>query len=311
LKQSKEERLLALTCALLAAPQGLTKADLVAAVLGYQETGGAGLDKMFERDKAELRASGVAIETLGAPENPDDQTDARYRISRESFDWPAEFELNPEKLALLELAARVWNAKSVGANATAGLNRLKSLGLIAADADAGILRPQLIAADAAFEPLTQAISDLSWVRFEYEKPDGSRSVREVMPWRLRQLQGQWVLLAAESGAEQTKNYLLRRIVSGVKILEAKFAAPESDAISLAERELERFAAQNVAVLAVTRNTEAWWHFGQQGHVEINFTDEALLAETLREFGSSIQVISPESLAEAVRAGYRKALAAHA
>jgi proteasome accessory factor B len=311
LKQSKEERLLALTCALLAAPSGLTKPELVTAILGYRESAGAGLDKMFERDKAELRASGVAIETLGAIDNPDDQSEARYRISRESFDWPDEFELNSEKLALLELAARVWNAKSVGASATAGLNRLKSLGLVAADADAGILRPQLIAADAAFEPLSQAIGELNWVRFEYEKPDGSRSVREVMPWRLRQLQGQWVLLASESADQPTKNFLLRRIVSGVKTLETRFEAPAASLISTAELELEQFATQNIAVLEVAKHTEAWWHFGQQEQVEINYMDEALLAETLREFGGSVRVISPASLAEAIIAGYREVLAAHA
>jgi proteasome accessory factor B len=310
-RQSKEERLLALTCALLAAPNGLSKSEIALAVVGYHDSSGAALDKMFERDKAELRSTGVAIETLGAFDNPEDQTDARYRVSRESFDWPSDFELNPEKLALLELAARVWNNKSVSSAATSGLNRLKSLGLISADADAGILRPQLMAADPSFEKLGQAIAELNWVRFEYQKPNRERSIREVMPWRLRQLQGQWVLLASERAGDQARNFLLRRIISGVSVLETKFLAPSSDEVSVAERSLEAFAAGNRARLKITEGTEAWWQFGRQSEVELSFMDEALLAEQLREYGNSIFVLEPESLANAIRDGYREVLAIHA
>lgn len=311
MKQSKEERLLALTCALLAAPNGLSKAEISDAVLGYQESSGVALDKMFERDKAELRATGVAIETLGAFDNPDDQSEARYRVSRESFEWPADFELTPEKMALLELATRVWNNRAVGGAASAGLHRLKSLGLIAADADAGVLRPQLIAADSTFEPLSEAISELSWVRFEYQKPNGEQSLREVTPWRLRQLEGQWVLLAAEASGESGRNFLLRRIVGAVTVLERKFTAVDAQRISDAERALEAFASRNRAKLRISENTEAWWHFGGQSEVELNFMDEALLAEELREYGSSIKVIEPASLARAISDGYREVISIHA
>jgi proteasome accessory factor B len=310
-KQSKEERLLALTCALLAAPGGLTKSEIALAVIGYRESTGAAHDKMFERDKAELRATGVAIETLGAFDNPEDQSDARYRISRESFEWPANFELTPEKLALLELAAKVWNSRSVSLAASTGLNRLKSLGLIATDADAGVLRPRLIAADAVFEPLSQAIADLNWVRFQYQKPNGERSVREVMPWRLRHLEGQWVLLATEQGGEQARNFLLRRIIGGFSVLETSFQAPAAAEVSAAERSLEAFAAGNRAQLKITEGTEAWWHFGAQSEVELSYMDEALFAEELREYGNSIAVLKPESLAAAIRNGYREVLKDHA
>jgi proteasome accessory factor B len=310
-KQSKEERLLALTCALLAAPGGLTKSEIALAVIGYRESAGAAHDKMFERDKAELRATGVAIETLGAFDNPEDQSDARYRISRESFEWPANFELTPEKLALLELAAKVWNSRSVSLAASTGLNRLKSLGLIATDADAGVLRPRLIAADAVFEPLSQAIADLNWVRFQYQKPNGDRSVREVMPWRLRHLEGQWVLLAREQGGEQARNFLLRRIIGGFSVLETSFQAPTAAEVSAAERSLEAFAAGNRAELKITEGTEAWWHFGAQSEVELSYMDEALFAEELREYGNSIAVLKPESLAAAIRNGYREVLKDHA
>jgi proteasome accessory factor B len=310
-KQSKEERLLALTCALLAAPGGLTKSEIALAVIGYRESTGAAHDKMFERDKAELRATGVAIETLGAFDNPEDQSDARYRISRESFKWPANFELTPEKLALLELAAKVWNSRSVSLAASTGLNRLKSLGLIATDADAGVLRPRLIAADAVFEPLSQAIADLNWVRFQYQKPNGERSVREVMPWRQRHLEGQWVLLAREQGGEQARNFLLRRIIGGFSVLETSFQAPTAAEVSAAERSLEAFAAGNRAQLKITEGTEAWWHFGAHSEVELSYMDEALFAEELREYGNSIAVLKPESLAAAIRNGYREVLKDHA
>jgi proteasome accessory factor B len=315
LKQGKEERLLALTCALLAAPSfGLTKQQLFESVKGYREGGAqASLDKMFERDKAELRASGVAIETIGSPDNPTDPTESRYRISRASFEWPEEFLLTPGQLRLLDIAARAWSARSMSAPATQALFRLRSLGLIDTEADSGVFSPHVIATDPSFEPLAEAIAELTSVFFSYQKPGAEPSLRTVQPWRLRQLQGQWVLLGLDTDVGEPRNYLLRRITSPIAVAGQTFDAPTASELSAAERALEHYAAENRARLLLAPDSEAAWHFGAGagGEVTISYMDAELLAERLREFGRAVKVLEPTALAELVVGGLERVLEQHA
>ena len=315
MKQSKEERLLALTCALLAAPSfGLTKQQLFESVKGYREGGApASLDKMFERDKAELRASGVAIETIGSPDNPTDPTDSRYRISRASFEWPEQFMLTPGQLRLLDIAARAWSARSMSAPAAQALFRLRSLGLIDTEADPGVFSPHVLATDPSFEPLAEAIAELVEVRFSYQKPGAEPSPRTVQPWRLRQLQGQWVLLGLDTDSGEPRNFMLRRITSPISFQDQRFIAPAAAELSAAERALEQYVAENRARLKLVPDSEAAWHFGAGagGEVTISYMDAELLAERLREFGRGVRVLEPAELAELVAQGLERVLEQHA
>ncbi|MEY4469305.1 MAG: hypothetical protein RLZZ87_629, partial [Actinomycetota bacterium] len=73
----KSERLVNLTIALLATKRYLTKAEIFRTVAGY--TGDAeAKDRMFERDKEDLRSLGIVIE-LGTFD-PLFEDEAGYRI---------------------------------------------------------------------------------------------------------------------------------------------------------------------------------------------------------------------------------------
>ncbi|MFM1778928.1 MAG: hypothetical protein RIS51_73 [Actinomycetota bacterium] len=315
--QSKEERLFTLTCALLAAGNlGLTKEQIFQAVPGYAEANaGAGLDKLFERDKTALRDAGVLIETLGIDEFMDEVTDSRYRLPRGSFEWPKKIELTAKKLQLLELAAKAWNAQSMSVAARQGLTRLKALGLVDMETELEVFSPRLLAQHDSFKPLSEAIVNLKLVRFEYKKSDGSKKTRLLKPWKLRNLEGQWVLLGQEVGGQEAKNFLLRRIYSRVEILEESFESPSSAEISKAEESLVAFVNQRVARVQVSEGSEAMFHYqGLQvstGVIEIHFMDEDLLAEDLLEFGSAVKVLEPKSLAELISKKLREVISAHA
>ena len=123
------------------------------------------------------------------------------------------------------------------------------------------ISPRLVAKHESFGPLADAISATTTVVFEYRKSDGSQSVREVEPLKLRLIEGEWVLLARER--EAVKNFLLRRIVSKVRDTEALFTPPSEAVITRAEQDLVAFAASNVAVIEIVPDSEAWWHFGSE------------------------------------------------
>ena len=310
-KQTPAERLFTLTCCLLASPViGLSKQDLFDSVPAYRESrGGDALEKMFDRDKTALRNMGVQLE-VRTIDSFEEGENSRYLISRGSFSWPEDMKLNPKQLGLVELAAKSWNTQLFGSDARSGLTRLKSRGMVQIDRQLQHISPRLVAKHESFGPLADAISACTTVLFDYRKSDGSQSIREVDPIKLRLIEGEWVLLARERA--EIKNFLLRRIISKVRDTEVSFQPATESEIADAEADLAQFAASNVAVIEVEPESEAWWHFGADSEsVELHFMDEALLAEDLMEFGSELRVIGPQSLADRIRRGFEAVVKDHA
>lgn len=312
MKQSPAERLFTLTCYLLSTEiKGLSKQDIFRAVPGYQDSKTEdAADRLFERDKKSLKDAGIQLEVISNL-GFEDAESARYRIAKESFQWPKDLKLDSAKLQLLELAAKSWNNQVLEGSAQSGLTRLKSLGLVASNTDLTPFTPRLLTRHAAFSPLARAIDTGNQVAFRYQKPDGSQSDRIVSPQSLRQIEGQWVLLAVHDG--QSKNFLLRRIVSEVTISEAEAKRLSTSELEQVEQELNDFVRGNLATIKVTQDTEAQLALkpDSNGVASINFMDEALLAEDLLEFGSDIEVIEPESLRRRIRASLKAVIKQHA
>lgn len=312
MKQSPAERLFTLTCYLLSTEvKGLSKQDIFRAVPGYEAGKNQdAIDRMFERDKKSLKEAGIQLEVVNNF-GFDDEEHARYRIAKESFKWPAELTLNSSKMQLLELAAKAWNNQVLEGSAQSGLTRLKSLGLVASNTDLTPFTPRLLTRHAAFAPIAKAIEDSLQVAFRYQKPDGGISDRLVSPQRLRQIEGQWVLLALHDG--QSKNFLLRRIISEVEAIEAEAKRLSAAELHQVEQELNDFVLGNLAEIRVTPDTEAQLALSpnDQGVAKINYMDEALLAEDLLEYGTDIEVIEPETLKRRVRASLKAVMKQHA
>lgn len=304
--QSPAERLFTITCCLMAAPSsGLTKQALYQAVPGYQSAeNNEARERMFERDKKDLRAAGVQLEAVQF-----DGEIERYVIAKGTFDWPKDFKLTPEQLGLVEIAAKAWNTKQFAQSARTALARLKSLGYVDVSRELNYISPRLVVKHKAFLPLAEAIDESKTVTFDYRVPGEEAKTREVNPLRLRLIEGEWVLLA-ERGPE-IRNYLLRRIVSRVKNTGISFAPVSQEVISKAEEDLVQFTKSNKAVLEVLEGTEAWWHFGEKSKVELQFMDEELLAEDLLEFGAEITVLEPESLVNKLKQKLQRVVSQHA
>lgn len=312
MKQSPAERLFTLTCYLLSTEiKGLSKQDIYRAVPGYQDSKSQdALDRLFERDKKSLKEAGIQLEVINNL-GFEDGENARYRIAKESFQWPKDLKLDSAKMQLLELAAKAWNNQLLEGSAQSGLTKLKSLGLVASNTDLTPFAPRLLIRHAAFAPLARAIEDGLQVAFRYQKPDGAISDRIVSPQTLRQIEGQWVLLAVHDG--QAKNFLLRRIVSELSILDAEAKRLSSQELKQVEQELNDFVRGNLAIIQVAFDTEAQLALkpDDAGLAKLNFMDEALLAEDLLEFGSDIEVIEPESLKRRIRAHLKAVMKQHA
>lgn len=315
-----EERLTNLVVALMATQIGLTKQQILASVSGYRQRSGSSqdaLEKMFERDKEELRALGIPIETLGDHADPQDLREARYRIPKAEYDLPADIVFTPAELAVLRLAGSVWSQESLSTDAQAGVRKIRALGI---DVDEPIIgfAPRITARDAAFAPLQSAIERSVTVAFDYLKP-GERSPRRrrLQPFALVEYEARWHVFGRDLDVDADRTFLLTRIVGEVSVDSAPFPpALREGAGERALAGLEAVAAEHSALLEVTPGTEAALRLGrravpaEQG-IRLPFVDVHILADELASYGPEVRVVEPAELRAAVIDRLRAVAAVHA
>ena len=314
------ERLFNLTCALLVSNKGLTKAEIFANVQGYKERYTPGgdnesLSRLFERDKSILTKVGIAWRSFIPPEDMDDNQEYRYLIANEDFVWPAGTTLNAKQVALMNLAAQVWAKASLSRDANNAIMRIRAMG---ETADAGNLigiAPRIRTHELSFLPLSTAIESSSRVSFDYRKPDQNQpEVRNVEPWLIQNISGQWLLLGFDLDRQQPRNYLLKRICSEIDIQDVTFEPPSKTDIASALEELDKHRSASVAKLRIPGQSAAWFHFDlatDQADFEISYMDVHLLAEELMEFVDHVEVVSPQELQDVLRSKLEAVRSTHA
>jgi proteasome accessory factor B len=321
---SVEDRLLSLVLALVATESGLTKTEILSSVRGYQqryETEGVtpALERQFERDKDDIRELGVPLETVEDPGDPGNNQALRYRIAKDQYDLPADVTFSPKELALLNLAARVWNEGSLSADSRRALIKLHGLGIDSEELVLGYA-PRLRLRDPAFEPLNAAAEKGVLVRFPYLNPGRTEAKeRSVAPLALVQFGGRWLLYAREQGSDLGKSFLLSRIVGPVKPTTTTFPKPEGDQTAVALKSLEDFWRQQTAEVRVTPGSAAAARLGKRrGTVRagddetltLHFSDVDLFADELASFGPEVLVLGPPKLRDAVRTRLERTAADH-
>ncbi len=321
--EDKSERLLSLTLALLQSGQrGLKKDEVYGAVRDYRnardaaEAAGKSLDaleKLFDRDKAILKESGVPLilEAEGG-----DNTESRYRIANDRFAWPKGLTFSARQLQLLELANQVWSRAALGTSTNRSMSRVRALGPADGVVDLTSIAPKLRTHQPSFLPLTAAIESKNQVSFGYRKPGQTETeTRRVEPWQIYQDFNQWILICFDVDRQEIRNFLLKRITTKIAVADEKFLAPTADQLEDAKALLDNHIKGQVATIRVTEGTPAWVHFDLSGSNQtehsFHYMDLHLLAEELRELGSDIEILEPQELQEAIRLGLEKVASDHA
>ncbi|GAA3946086.1 helix-turn-helix transcriptional regulator [Microbacterium soli] len=317
-----EERLTNLVVALMATEIGLTKKQILDNVSGYRQRIEEGksvdsLEKMFERDKEDLRALGMPVETIGDPADPQDLREARYRIPQAEYDLPPDIEFTAAELAVLKLAGSVWRSESVSADAQAGVRKIRALGI---DGDEPIIgfAPRIDTRDPAFPALQEGIERNRVVAFEYLKPGESAPThRRVRPLALVEYESRWHLFGIDVDADAERTFLLSRIISEVKVTAKTFdPAPREGAATRALTGLEQFAASQSALLEVTPGTEAALRLGRRAvpaaqGIRVSYVDRHIFADELAGYGPEVRVVEPDDLRDLVIQRLQAIVASHA
>jgi len=316
-----EERLVNLVVALLATEQGLTKDTILTSVSGYREQSEAGaskdaLEKMFERDKENLRGLGVPIETIGDFADPDDLREARYRIPTSEYELPVDIEFTSAELAVLNLAGGVWSESSMSAQARSGLRKIRALGN---DVDAPIIgySPRINLREPAFAPLQRAMEQARVVEFDYLKAgEESPRRRRIHPLALLEYEGRWHLYGFDVDQAAERTFLLSRVSSDVQITRREFEPGLRDgAGERALRGLQEVAARQHALLEVTPGTEAALRLSRRATpagqgITVPYVDVHVFADELASYGPEVRVVEPALLRDEVISRLERTLALH-
>ena len=170
----KSERLLNVVICLLVARTYVTKERIREVVEGYAGQTDDAFEKMFERDKDELRDLGIPIEMGTIDKFFSD--DVGYRIRRDVFELP-EVHLEPDEAAVLGVAARVWQHASLSEATTSAVLKLKAAGIQTDQSALSAIEPHVGASEPAFDPLWSAVVAGSAVRFEHLRSGASEPMQ--------------------------------------------------------------------------------------------------------------------------------------
>lgn len=205
----KTERLLNLVIALLYTRQPMSKSRIRRAVPQYQDASDEAFDRMFERDKNELRELGIPLRTEVIDPLFDDETG--YRIDRREYALP-EVSFTPDELAVIGLASRAWSQASLAGPAAQALRKLEADGLVPDDAGVAGIEPLLHTTEPSFDAVRAAVLSRQPIRFGYRSGGGpSTTERHVQPWRLTSWHGRWYLTGFDLGRDAPRVFRLDRV----------------------------------------------------------------------------------------------------
>lgn len=317
---AKTERLLNLVLVLLYTRRPLAKAQIRGLVPQYGETASTeAFDRMFERDKDELRALGVPLVTEEIDVLHEDEPG--YRIHQRDYALP-DIEFEPDELAVLGLASRSWAHASMAGPAAAALRKLRAAGV---ERDEGALigiEPRLRTTEPAFEAVKDAVLSRTPITFDYRRPEHREAqTRRVQPWSLVQWHGRWYLAAYDLDREDTRVFRLSRVDGTVRTagLPGSFEVPpDHEARVMVENSAPRGETRTARVLVrpgaahslrrratATSGTGSGW-----SELTIDFHDVDAFAAELAGHADNVRVVEPTELLERVRTQLRAVLAVH-
>ena len=289
----KTERLINLTLALLATKRYLTKSEIFKTVAGYSGSPET-MERMFERDKDELRSLGIAIEVKGI--DPLFEDEQGYLIRSETFQL-SENEFTKEELLYLTMAANLWHDSALGSDSKAALLKIQSLsGPIESDA---VNTPAVRDSESAalLSSVFEAVDTEQLIKFGYKGKE-----RTAQPFGLYTRDGFWYLVAREE--DEIKSFKLLRI-EGKIVKEGKAGSfkkpPEFDLIkflsnSRSEQEMQAQVLVRKEQVYVLRSKYSTKEINEEWDLMlIPYIYEQEIIETILWYGTNIIVDSPASL----------------
>lgn len=304
----RTERLLNLVICLLGAQRPVSRAALRDGIPGYGDAASdEAFERMFERDKEELRHMGIPVETVI---NAQGEVEG-YRIDQDDYAMPP-LSLDAAELNVLGVAARVWAEAALAAQTGAALRKVEaSTGQRLSPPDLLVARPSM--GEEHLPALWEAIRQRSVISFEYlARGRDAVEVRTVDPWATVYREGAWYLVGLSRERDAGRAFRLSRIVGTIDNL--REACPAADPAVLAQT-VATIAEPPVQATAKVRVPEvgaarlrASARPAEDGTWMVDYADEQTLVSLVIESGG--EVLAPPQAAGEQREALRRVLDLH-
>ena len=304
----KSERLMNLTICLLVTRTFLPKDRIRQAVEAYAGMSDDAFDRMFDRDKEDLRLLGIPIEVGTLEKAFEDEVG--YRIRRDVFELP-EINLAADEAAVVGLAARVWQNARMASATSQGLRKLRAAGVGVDESALTVLEPQLATEEPAFDAVFEAVTGATPISFAYWRPGASSSsTRRLEPWGIVSWHGHWYVVGHDRDREAPRMFRVSRISGDVTPI-----GPPGSSVAPADLDLRALASSLAPptphasatvrirdgageplrrqALGITSADDGW------SEVELPFASASSLAEELSSYGPDVVVVAPAEVRDAV------------
>ena len=300
MSSAKTERLINLTMALLASRRFMSKSEIFRRVAGYngtQET----KERMFERDKDDLRTLGIDIEVGG--HDPAFEDEPGYRITPEAYQLPIT-KFSSQEIGLINSALGLWRESEFEDSSHSVSRRFDSIDITPYESGS-VTISDISIDEAGLVELANALADRQGIRFEYRKSDSEKSeVRSVNPMGISAWKGAWYLVAEDLDRKDIRAFKLSRFSSGIERIgkSGDYEIPKD--FDVRDYLIMFSRGDQKAVIQVRKNQcgalrslathlssidEEW------DQIEFNFSDEGEILREILWVTDSAKVIAPDSL----------------
>jgi len=232
----KSERLVNLVIALLATKRNLTKSEIFRTIEGY-EGSSESMERMFERDKDELRSLGIEIEVSGL--DPLFEDEVGYRIRPENFSMDA-VGYSPAELAYMSVAAQLWKEVSLDETAQRAIRKLSGVVTPVDLSEIPAVAPLVLKAPIFLGEIISCITERRMITFSYLDANMETNVRHINIYAYFSKDGYWYFTGLDVDKEVLRTFRCDRI-QGEIVFSKKtnsYEIPESFKAETLSREYE-------------------------------------------------------------------------
>ena len=315
------ERHLNLVFVLINTRRPLTRDEVRSRVGGYDPLAtDEAFQRMFERDKEQLKKLGVPIETVNVEQGFSDQQG--YIIDPEKFFLP-DLNLDTQDRVILGEAAKVWTDSQLAELAEDAAERIGD-GESADDDTAGSeddgdinlgaglgLTFGLTLNHEAAATLFGAIDDGRIVGFDYlTKGETYPKARTVEPWHILLSGGHWYLVGYDHARQEQRTFKLARFKSAVMVKKEPISHFKPDSfdilkvVSYWRQTQDGDGLATLHVLAKQAGTlrlqaESIESAGEHDVLTIRYANEEIMGRDIAAVADTVIAVHPESLRETV------------
>ena len=301
--ERKTERIMNLFFALLSTNQYLSKEQIREAIPDYRESTQDAFERKFERDKNELRALGITVESGSFDGYFDDAVG--YRIQRDDVEMP-DLAFSREEAAVLTLAARVWDHEGMAGSSAMALTKLRTIG-VSTDASAVQLsEPRISANEPAFDAVWEATASRVEIAFAYQPSGQPAQRRLVQPWRVQLWHGRWYVLGHDLGREAPRLFRLDRFIGSVEEMSgpAAYTVPADLDSHEVARTLYPAEPTEPATLRIAAGRAQSLRRRAEGdpdadEITVKYANAVAFSQEVASFGDDVLVLAPQELIDEV------------